>query len=53
MSLLLLELLRVAISTTANVLLMMTLLQPKYSRKITLLTMLGILSADLGTAIYC
>lgn len=47
------ELLRAAISTTANVLLMMTLLQPKYSKKVTLLTMLGILAADLGTAVYC
>ena len=47
------EVLRAVISTTANVLLMMTLLQPKYSKKITLLTMLGILAADLGTAIYC
>ncbi len=47
------DLLRAAVSTTANVLLMMTLLQPKYSKKITLLTMLGILAADLGTAIYC
>lgn len=32
---------------------MITLLQPKYSKKITLLTMLAILAADLGTAIYC
>ncbi|KXL51661.1 hypothetical protein CLNEO_29750 [Anaerotignum neopropionicum] len=47
------DILRAAISTTANVLLMMTLLQPKYSKKITLLTMLGILAADLGTAVYC
>lgn len=47
------DFLRAAISTTANVLLMMTLLQPKYSKKITLLTMLGILAADLGTAIFC
>lgn len=53
MSELLPNLLRAAISTTANVLLMMTLLQPKYSKKITLLTMLSILAADLGTAIYC
>jgi len=36
------DFLRAAISTTANVLLMMTLLQPRYSKKITLLTMLGI-----------
>ena len=47
------DLLRAAVSTTANVLLMGTLLQPKYSKKVTLLTMLGILAADLGTAIYC
>lgn len=47
------DLLRAVISTTANVLLMMTLFQPKYSRKVTMLTMFGILSADLGTAIFC
>lgn len=47
------DFLRAAVSTTANVLLMMTLLQPKYSKKVTLFTMLGILAADLGTAIYC
>ncbi|OQA26068.1 MAG: hypothetical protein BWY58_01173 [Chloroflexi bacterium ADurb.Bin344] len=47
------DLVLAAISTTANVLLMMTLLQPRYSKKITLLTMFGILAADLGTAIYC
>jgi signal transduction histidine kinase len=47
------DLLRAAVSTTANVLLMGTLLQPKYSKKITVLALLGILAADLGTAIYC
>ncbi|RPF47354.1 GHKL domain-containing protein [Hydrogenoanaerobacterium saccharovorans] len=47
------DFLRAAISTTANVLLMITLLQPKYSKKVTILTMLGILGADLGTAVYC
>ena len=47
------DLLRAAVSTTANVLLMMTLLQPKYSKKVTFLTMIGILSADLSTAVYC
>lgn len=47
------DFLRAAISTIANVLLMMTLLQPKYSKKVTLLTMLCILAADLGTAVYC
>lgn len=53
MSAILPNLLRAMISTTANVLLMMTLLKPKYSKKITLLTMLGILFIDLGTAVYC
>jgi signal transduction histidine kinase len=47
------DLLRAAVSTTANVLLMGTLLQPKYSKKITVLALLGILAADFGTAIYC
>lgn len=47
------DFLRAVISTTANVFLMMTLLQPKYSKRITQLTMLGILTADLGTAVYC
>lgn len=47
------DLVRAVISTTANVLLMITLLQPKYSKKVTLLAMLGILFADLGTAIFC
>lgn len=47
------DFLRAAISTTANVLLMITLLQPKYTKKATILTLLGILFADLGTAVYC
>ncbi len=47
------DFLRAVVSTTANVLLMGTLLQPKYSKKITVLTLLGILAADLGTAVYC
>ena len=47
------DLLRAAVSTTANVLLMGTLLQPRYSKKITVPALLGILAADLGTAIYC
>lgn len=47
------DILRAVISTTANVLLMISLLQPKYSKKVTILTMLGILSLDLGTAVYC
>lgn len=45
--------LRGIISTTANVMLMISILQPKYSKKVTFLTMLGVLSIDLGTAIYC
>ncbi len=47
------DLLRAAVSTTANVLLMGILLQPKYSKKITFLTMMGILAIDLGIAVYC
>ena len=47
------DFLRAVISTTANVLLMSTILRPKYSKKVTLATMLGILAADLGIAVYC
>lgn len=47
------DFLRAVVSTTANVLLMMTLLQPKYSKKVTWLPMLTVLAADLGTAVYC
>jgi len=47
------DLLRATVSTTGDVLLMMTLLQPKYSKKITFLTMICILSANLSTAVYC
>ena len=47
------DILRAVISTTANVLLMIALLQPKYSKKVTFLTMLGILCLDLGTAVFC
>lgn len=45
--------LRAVISATANVMLMATVLQPKYSKKVTMLIMLGILSIDLVTAAYC
>lgn len=47
------SILRAIVSTTANVLLMMIFLQPKYSKKATFITMASILIADLGTAIYC
>lgn len=47
------DILRAIVSTTANVVLMLSLLQPKYGKKITRLTMLGVLSIDLGTAIIC
>ncbi len=52
MSELLPHILRGAIGTTMNLVLMLTLLQPKYSKKVTYLAMLGILSIDLGTAIF-
>ncbi len=47
------DFLRAVISTVANALLMITLLQPKYSKKVTLIVMLGILTLDTGVAIYC
>lgn len=47
------DFLRGGISTTGNVLLMIALLQPKYSKKVTLFTMLGILALNLGTSVYC
>lgn len=50
---LLADFLRAIVSTTGNVVLMLSLLQPKYGKKVTRLTMLGVLSVDLGTAIYC
>lgn len=53
MSELLPHILRGIVGTTMNLVLMLTLLQPKYSKKVTYLAMLGILSIDLGTAILC
>ncbi len=47
------DFLRAIVSTTMNVVLMLSLLQPKYGKKVTRLAMLGILCADLGTAIFC
>lgn len=47
------ELLRAAISTTMNVVIMLSLLQPKYGKKVTRLAMLGIVTLDFGTALYC
>ena len=47
------DILRACVTGSGTVLLMMMLLQPKYSKKITMLSMFGIIAADLGTAIYC
>ena len=47
------DLLRAIVSTTGNVVLMLSLLQPKYSKRVTRLAMLGVLCADLGTAVFC
>ena len=47
------HILRGIIGTVMNLVLMLTLLQPKYSKKVTYLAMLGILCIDLGTAIFC
>lgn len=46
------HILRGIVGTTMNLVLMLTLLQPKYSKKVTYLAMLGVLSIDLGTAIF-
>lgn len=53
METLLVDFLRAIVSTTANVVLMLSLLQPKYGKGVTRLAMLGVLSADLGTAVFC
>ena len=45
--------LRGAVSATANVVLFISLLQPKYSRKVTNLVMLAILTLNLSTAVFC
>ncbi len=47
------HLLRGIVGTTMNIVLMLTLLQPKYNKKVTYLAMLGILGIDLGAAIFC
>ena len=47
------NLLRAAVSTVMNIVLLMTLLQPKYSKKITCFVMLFIWTADFGVAVYC
>lgn len=47
------DIIRAAVSTTMNVVLMLTLLQPKYGKAVTRLAMLGILLLDFGTALYC
>lgn len=47
------DLVRAIVSIIGNVLLMISLLQPKYSKKVTRLAMLGVLGVDLSIAIYC
>ncbi len=47
------DILRAVVSTTMNVVLMLSLLQPKYGKNVTRLAMLGILAADFGSALYC
>ncbi len=49
----LVDFLRAIVSTTGNVVLMLSLLQPKYGKMMTRLALLGVLSIDLGTAVYC
>ncbi len=45
--------LRGTVSAIANVVLFISLLQPKYGRKVTNLVMLAILTLNLSTAVYC
>ncbi len=45
--------LRAVVSATANVVLFISLMQPKYSRKVTNLVMLAILTLNLLTAVFC
>lgn len=45
--------LREIVSATMNVILMISLMQPKYSKKITRLAFLGVLTADFIVAVYC
>lgn len=47
------DFLRAIVSTVMNVILMISLMQPKYSKKITRLALLGVLAADLTVAVYC
>lgn len=52
MDLLLANFLRGIVSTIGNVMLMLSLLQPKYGKRVTRIAMLGVLSVDLGIAIF-
>ena len=53
MSALLPDLLRAVVSTVMDAVLMVTLLQPKYSKKVTNFAMLGIILVDFSTAVFC
>lgn len=53
MTALLADFLREVVSGTMNILLMLTLIQPKYSKRVTRLAMLGVLAADVIVAAYC
>ena len=45
--------LRAAVSAAANVILLLSLLKPKYGRRVTRLVLLTILTLNLSTAVYC
>jgi signal transduction histidine kinase len=53
MSLLLPDFLRAFVDATMNVLLMLSLLQPKYGKKVTAFTMVGISLVDIMIAVFC
>lgn len=46
------EVLRVLVDATMNVLLMLSLLQPKYGKKVTAVTMFGITAIDVSVAVF-
>lgn len=53
MSILFPDFLRALVSSSMNIFLMLSLLQPKYGRKVTNFTMLGILVAELMVSVFC
>lgn len=47
------DFLRTIVSVAMNIVLMLTLMEPKYSKKVIIFVMLGIMFADLSLSFYC